>query len=116
MIILILWFIGVLACTILPILALGRFVRRRSRPEPQQFSYVRQPPKPPVRREKPQGPDPAEYLQKWDAPHKRFVVQDKNAWDREFKAAEEGTEPPPVQPTATSEVLAKLSSRLGQLE
>jgi beta-lactamase regulating signal transducer with metallopeptidase domain len=34
MIVLILWFVGVLACTILPILALDRFSRWRSRPEP----------------------------------------------------------------------------------
>jgi len=136
-IILILWFVGVLACTILPILALDRFARGRSRPKPQEFSYVLQPPKPPrveqpLPRAKPRGPDTAGYWQKWDGTYKWVVAQDKNAWDREFKAAEERAEPPRVvqpvpppvqpkplpqpQPAAPSEVFAKLRSRLGQLD
>lgn len=125
-VILILWFVGILACTILPILALDKFARWRSRPEPQQFWYVLQSPKPArVKRAKPRGPDTAGYWQKWDGTYKWVVAQDKNAWDREFKAAEERAEPPRLVqpkplpqplPAAPSEVFAKLRSRLGQLD
>jgi hypothetical protein len=87
------------------------------------------PPKPArMKRAKPWGPDTAGYWQKWDGTYKWVVAQDKNAWDREFKAAEERAEPPRVaqpvpppvqpkpQPAAPSEVFAKLRSRLGQLD
>lgn len=62
---------------------------------------------------KPRAPDTPEIWRKWDGTRKWVVAQDKAAWDRDFREAEEWAE---LQAPATSEdVFARLRTRLGNL-
>lgn len=73
------------------------------------------------------GPAAGEgYWRKWTGTRRWYAAQDKGAWDRDFKQAEERAEqlqqpePPPLvqpqpHPGAPSEVFARLRSRLEHL-
>jgi hypothetical protein len=86
---------------------------------------------------KPPEPDAVGYWKKWDGTRKWAVAQDKNDWDRMFKATEEQAPepprvarpvPPPVRPKPQpqpkpaeprpepAEVFARLRSRLDHLD
>ena len=102
-ILLMLWVGVCLACIILPIVALSRYNRRRSQPlaaepewPPLRAKYappaaVRHEPKARPTRQQIEAAGPV-VEPKWTGTYRWCVGQDKMAWDRDFKEAEEWAE------------------------